>query len=124
MSAAPTVPATPSSAPTPFLSTPDITAAQIAALATAVVGLAVAFGVPLSHDQQLAIEAFVLTFAPALVLVDALIRHSRAKYVHAALADLATAAAAVQPAATALVQANDGAALTAAGAAPLPPYIK
>lgn len=120
----PVPPSTTTAEPSPMLSTPDITPAQIGAAVTAVVGLAIALGVPLSHDKQLAIEAFVVTFAPVLVLVDALIRHSRAKYVQTALLGIARAAIGVQPLANALVQTNGGTEQTANAATPLPPYIK
>jgi len=116
----------PVAAPLPLLKTPDITTAQIAAAAIGAIGLAVALGVPLSHDQQLAIEAFVTTFAPILIAVDALIRHSRAKYVHTALLNAVNVMAAAQPLAVALTaQGNGGAEQPAAGGEPhLPPYIK
>ncbi|HZQ81912.1 MAG TPA: hypothetical protein VFB25_08055 [Gaiellaceae bacterium] len=115
----------PTAAASSLLNTPDITAAQIVAGLTGAVGLAVALGVPLSHDKQLAIEAFVVTFAPVLVVVDAWIRHSRAKYVQTALLGLANAAAAAAPLlSSALTQANGGAEPTIAGTTPLPPYIK
>ena len=105
--------------------TPDITPAQIAAAATGAIGLAIALGVPLSHDKQLAIEAFVITFAPILIVVDAAIRHSRAKYLHTALLDAVGAIAAAQPLAAALVpQGNGEQPAAAAGATQLPPYIK
>jgi hypothetical protein len=110
----------PAASPRPLLKTPDITTAQIAAAATGAIGLAVALGVPLTHDKQLAIEAFVTSFAPFLLVVDAWIRHSRAKYVHTALVDAMNAVSAAQPLAAALTaQGNDK-----AQAAGLPPYIK
>jgi hypothetical protein len=109
----------------PQLSMPDITPAQIAAAATGAIGLAIALGVPLSHDKQLAIETFVTTFAPILILVDAAIRHSRAKYVHTALVEAAGAIAAAQPLAAALVQQGNGEQPAAApGETQLPPYIR
>ena len=103
------------------MKTPDITPAQIAAAATGVIGLAIALGVPLAHDKQLAIEAFVTTFAPILIIVDASIRHSRAKYLHTALVAAIGAIAAAQPLAAAPQADGEQ---PAAGAAPLPPYIK
>jgi hypothetical protein len=109
----------------PQLSMPDITPAQIAAAATGAIGLAIALGVPLSHDKQLAIETFVTTFAPILILVDAAIRHSRAKYVHTALVEAAQAVAVAQPIAAALAaQGNGEQAAAVAGELQLPPYIK
>lgn len=126
------VPAPPAAAPpvtpAPLLKTPDITPAQIAAAATGAIGLAVALGVPLAHDKQLAIEAFVTTFAPILIAVDALIRHSRAKYVHPALVNAMAALSAAQPLAAALATHGNGGteqpAPASAGGTPLPPYIK
>jgi hypothetical protein len=58
--------------------TPDITPAQIGAAATALIGLVVALGVPLSHDKQLAVTTFITVFAPVLLAADAAIRHGRA----------------------------------------------
>lgn len=126
------VPAVPDPAPAapaaPLMKTPDITTAQIAAAATGAIGLAVALGVPLAHDKQLAIEAFVTTFAPVLIAVDAWIRYSRAKYVHTALVNAMTAISAAQPLAAALATHGNGeqpVATTAGGTStPLPPYIK
>ena len=109
----------------PLMKTPDITPAQIAATAAGVIGLAIALGVPLAHDKQLAIEAFVTTFAPILIIVDASIRHSRAKYVHTALVSAIGAISAAQPLAAALApQGNGEQSAAAAGATQLPPYIK
>ena len=109
----------------PLMKTPDITPAQIVAAAAGVIGLAIALGVPLAHDKQLAIEAFVTTFAPILIIVDASIRHSRAKYLHTALVSAIGAIAAAQPLAAALVpQGNAGQPVAAPGETPLPPYIK
>lgn len=67
------------SAPTK-LSTPDVTKAQAVAVAGAAIGVAVAFGAPLSQEQSERIIDLVTVLAPVLVVVDALIRAARAKY--------------------------------------------
>lgn len=60
------------------MSTPDITPAQIKAVLIAVLGLAAAFGIPLSPAKQEAIFKVVEILPVALVLADAVIRHGRA----------------------------------------------
>jgi hypothetical protein len=115
----------PTAVPRPLLKTPDLTPAQFAAAATGVIGLAIALGVPLSHDKQLAIETFVTAFAPILIAVDAWIRYGRAKYVHTALLNTVNLMAAAQPLAAAFnPQGNGGGEQAPAAAeAHLPPYI-
>lgn len=57
---------------------PAITKAQIVAVAGAVVGVAVAFGVPLTPDQQKALLALVAVIAGLLLHSDVKIRGNRA----------------------------------------------
>ena len=59
--------------------TPDITAAQIGALLTFVVGQAVAFGWLNSSREQLLVSAGSTIIAAAWKLADAYLRGSRAK---------------------------------------------
>jgi hypothetical protein len=61
------------------LTTPDITIAQIVAIAGAVLGVAVAGGLPLSRDLQDAIIQLITVLAPLLVVGDAAIRHGRSR---------------------------------------------
>src|SRR5437868_529807 len=61
------------------LKTPDITTAQILAIAGAALGLVVALGVPLSDEKQHAITTLVTVLAPVLLGADAAIRHGRAR---------------------------------------------
>jgi len=58
--------------------TPDITPAQIIAVVGAVIGVAVAGGLPISQDLQDAIIRLVTVLAPLLLVSDAVIRHGRA----------------------------------------------
>lgn len=60
--------------------TPDITPAQVVAVAGAVIGVAVAFGAPLSEEQSGQIVNLVTIVAPILLGADAGIRAARAKY--------------------------------------------
>lgn len=60
-------------------STPDITAAQIGAVLTFVVGQAVAFGWLDSSREQLLVSAGSTIIAAAWKLADALLRGNRAK---------------------------------------------
>jgi hypothetical protein len=66
----------------------------------AAIAVAVAFSVPLSPTQQVAIIALAGTLSTALVAADALIRRARAQHLAGPLADQA-AAAAIREAATA-----------------------
>lgn len=60
------------------MKTPDVTPAQMVALATALLDLAVQFGVRVTPGQESALLG-VLGLAAALVLGDAHIRHGRAR---------------------------------------------
>lgn len=59
------------------LKTPDITPAQIVALAGSAIALLSAFGLPLSEEQSQAILDFVQVVAPVLLASDAVIRFGR-----------------------------------------------
>ena len=59
--------------------TPDITPAQIIAVVGAVLGVALAAGLPLSQGLQDSIIQLVTVLAPILLVSDAAIRHGRAK---------------------------------------------
>jgi hypothetical protein len=61
------------------LSTPDITQAQVVAIAGAVLGVAVAAGLPLSKDLQESIIQLITVLAPLLLVGDAAIRHGRSR---------------------------------------------
>jgi hypothetical protein len=61
------------------LSTPDITQAQWVAIAGAVLGVAVAAGLPLSKDLQDSIIDLITVLAPLLLVGDAAIRHGRSR---------------------------------------------
>ena len=80
------------------LKTPDITTAQIIAIAGAALGLVVALGVPLSDEKQHAITTLVTVLAPVLLGADAAIRHGRARSVGLAAAAAAATAAVPAPA--------------------------
>lgn len=60
------------------MKTPDITPAQIVALAGSCIALCTAFGLPLSEEQSQAILDFVQVVAPVLLASDAVIRFGRA----------------------------------------------
>lgn len=62
-----------------MFSTPDLTPAQILAIVGAVIGVAVAAGLPLSQGLQDAIIQLVTVLAPVLVVGDAVVRHGRAR---------------------------------------------
>ena len=62
---------------------PDVTPAQIVALAQAVAGVAVAFGLPLSEAQSVALIGLVGVIATVLFGADAKIRNGRAKVLEA-----------------------------------------
>jgi hypothetical protein len=61
------------------LSTPDITIAQIVAIGGAVLGVAVAAGLPLSKELQDSIIQLITVLAPLLLIGDAAIRHGRSR---------------------------------------------
>ena len=61
------------------MNTPSITAAQVVALVSAVVGLIVAFGVHLSKDERDGIIQVVTVGFPVFLGADALIRHGRSR---------------------------------------------
>ncbi len=61
------------------LSTPDITPAQVVAIAGAILGVAVAAGLPLSKDLQDSIIDLITVLAPLLLVGDAAIRHGRSR---------------------------------------------
>jgi len=63
------------------LQRPDITKAQVAAVAGSGVGMAVSFGAPITPEQSDAILEVVKIGAPVLIASDAFIRFSRSKYV-------------------------------------------
>lgn len=58
--------------------TPDITKAQVVAVAQAVIGAAVAFGAPVSEAQSISLMGLVATIAAVLFHSDAKIRAARA----------------------------------------------
>jgi hypothetical protein len=62
-----------------MLSTPDITPAQIIAVIGAVIGVAVAAGLPLSKELQDSIVQLVTILAPIIIVGDAGIRHGRSR---------------------------------------------
>ena len=61
------------------LSTPDITLAQIVAIVGAILGVAVAAGLPLSKELQDSIIDLITVLAPLLLVGDAAIRHGRSR---------------------------------------------
>ena len=61
------------------LRTPDITLAQIVAIAGAVLGVAVAAGLPLSQELETSIIELITVLAPLLLVGDAAIRHGRSR---------------------------------------------
>jgi hypothetical protein len=62
-----------------MLSTPDITTAQLIAIVGAILGVAVAAGLPLSKDLQDSIITLVTVLAPLVIVGDATIRHGRSR---------------------------------------------
>jgi drug/metabolite transporter (DMT)-like permease len=62
------------------LKTPDVTPAQIIAVAGSVIGVAVAFGADLSTAQSDQIMQLISIVAPILLGADATVRVARAKY--------------------------------------------
>ena len=61
------------------LATPDITPAQLVAIAGAVLGVLVAGGLPISQELQEQIMNLITVLAPLLVVGDAAIRHGRSR---------------------------------------------
>lgn len=61
------------------LSTPDITTAQVVAIGGAVLGVAVAAGLPLSKELQDSIIQLITVLAPLLLIGDAAIRNGRSR---------------------------------------------
>lgn len=59
--------------------TPDVTPAQIVGIAQAVLGVALAFALPISNEQSIAILALVAVIASVLFGADAKIRTARAE---------------------------------------------
>lgn len=68
------------------MKTPDITTAQIVAVAQSVIGLAVAFGAPITTAQATAIVAVVSGIAGVLLVSDAVIRNGRSRIAAAQVA--------------------------------------
>ena len=66
-------------ADTDQIQTPDHTRIQIVAVAQAIIAVAVAFGVPISDKQSLALVALAGVIGAALVAADASIRRERAR---------------------------------------------
>jgi hypothetical protein len=62
-----------------MLSTPDLTTAQFVAIIGAVLGVAVAAGLPLSKELQDSIVTLVTVLAPLIIIGDAHIRHGRSR---------------------------------------------
>jgi hypothetical protein len=62
-----------------MLATPDITAAQIVALAGAILGVIAAAGLPLSNELQDSIITLITVLAPLVIIGDAHIRHGRSR---------------------------------------------
>jgi multisubunit Na+/H+ antiporter MnhB subunit len=61
----------------PTFATPDITKAQLVAVAQAIIGLAVAFGLDVSPHTRDAIIQLCTVIALVLPIADAVIRHGR-----------------------------------------------
>ena len=62
------------------LKTPDVTPAQVVAIAGSLVGVAVAFGAPISDVQADRLLDVVKVVAGVLLGADTIIRAARAKY--------------------------------------------
>ena len=62
-----------------MLSTPDVTRAQVIAIAGAVIGVLAAAGLPLSTALQDSIITLVTVLAPLVIIGDAHIRHGRSR---------------------------------------------
>jgi multisubunit Na+/H+ antiporter MnhB subunit len=61
------------------METPDITRAQVVAIAQAILAVVVAFGIDLSETQQTAILGLAGALAIVLPLADAIIRNGRSR---------------------------------------------
>jgi hypothetical protein len=61
------------------MQTPDHTRLQLAAVAQAVIAVVIAFGVPITDQQSIALVALAGVIAAALVTADAAIRRERAR---------------------------------------------
>lgn len=59
--------------------TPDITTAQLVAVAGAVVGVLIAAGLDISKDLQDSVIQLITVLAPLLIVGDGIIRHGRAR---------------------------------------------
>ena len=59
--------------------TPDITPAQLIAIVGAIIGVAVAAGLPPSRDLQDRIIQLVSVLAPLLIVGDGIVRHGRSR---------------------------------------------
>lgn len=59
------------------MSTPSVTLAQVLATVASVVGLAVAFGLSLTKDQQDGIVQVITVGYPVFLFADSVIRHGR-----------------------------------------------
>lgn len=69
------------------LKTPDITAAQVIALAQALLGVAAAFGLPISEAQSTALLGLVTVIGSVLFVADAKIRSGRAQMMASKVTD-------------------------------------
>jgi hypothetical protein len=58
---------------------PNVTPAQLVAVAGAIITMIVAFGVPISNSERDAITNLATVFFPVLLGADALIRHGRSR---------------------------------------------
>ena len=58
---------------------PNVTPAQLVAVAGAIVTMIVAFGIPISASERDAITNLATVFFPVLIGADALIRHGRSR---------------------------------------------
>lgn len=67
------------------MNTPDITKAQVVALAQACIAVCVAFGFSLSAQQQSALLGVAAAIAVVLPLADAIIRHGRSSIMSASI---------------------------------------
>lgn len=73
------------------LATPNLTAAQLLAVAKDALAVAIAFGAPLNQTQQVALLALAGTSTVILLAADAWIRGNRSKHVAGPLIDKAAA---------------------------------
>lgn len=58
---------------------PDITPAQIVAIATSIIGVITAFGLNLTKEQTDSLLSLVQTIAPVMIGADAIIRYGRSR---------------------------------------------